>query len=55
MTLKEYLVDYASPHVKELGDALIDKEIANIPNEKVRALVEKHLKDIELGERDFRI
>ena len=55
MTLKEYLVDYASPKVKELGDELIAKEIFNIPNEKVRALVEKHLKDIELGERDFRI
>ncbi|PWM78266.1 MAG: [FeFe] hydrogenase H-cluster radical SAM maturase HydG [Phascolarctobacterium sp.] len=55
MTLKEYLVDYASPKVKELGDELIAKEIFNIPNEKVRALVEKHLKDIEQGERDFRI
>lgn len=55
MTLKEYLVDYASPHVKELGDELIAKEIYNIPNEKVRELVERHLKDIEEGERDFRI
>ena len=41
MTLKEYLVDYASPHVKELGDELIAKEIHNIPNEKVRELVER--------------
>ena len=55
MTLKEYLVDYASPHVKELGEELIAKEIHNIPNEKVRELVERHLKDIEEGERDFRI
>lgn len=55
MTLKEYLVDYASPHVKELGDELVAKEIHNIPNEKVRELVERHLKDIEEGERDFRI
>ena len=55
MTLKEYLVDYASPHVKELGDELIAKEIHNIPNEKVRELVKRHLKDIEEGERDFRI
>lgn len=55
MTLKEYLVDYASPHVKELGDELIAREIHNIPNEKVRELVERHLKDIEEGERDFRI
>ena len=55
MTLKEYLIDYASPHVKELGDELIAKEIHYIPNEKVRELVERHLKDIEEGERDFRI
>lgn len=55
MTLKEYLIDYASPHVKELGDKLIEKEIGNIPNLKVRELVERHLKEIEQGERDFRI
>lgn len=55
MTLKEYLMDYASGHVKELGNKLIAKEINNIPNLKMRELVEQHLKDIENGERDFRI
>ncbi len=55
MTLKEYLMDYASPETKVLGDALIEKEILTIPNEKVRSLVEENLKHIALdNRRDFR-
>lgn len=55
MTLKEYLMDYASPETKALGDALIEKEILTIPNEKVRSLVEENLKHIALdNRRDFR-
>lgn len=55
MTLKEYLVDYASPETKAIGDALIEKEILNVPNEKARAVVTEHLKAIENGAgRDFR-
>ena len=34
MTLKEYLVDYASPETRSVGEALIDKELTNIPKEK---------------------
>ena len=55
MTLKEYLTDYAKPHTKELGEKLIQNELANIPNPKVRELVIQHLTDIENGERDFRL
>ena len=55
MTLKEYLTDYAKPHTKELGEKLIQNELANIPNPKVRELVIQHLTDIEKGERDFRL
>lgn len=55
MTLKEYLVDYASPETKEIGDKLIEKELANIPNEKVRAKVIENLAAIENGTgNDFR-
>ncbi|MDY5845837.1 MAG: [FeFe] hydrogenase H-cluster radical SAM maturase HydG [Bariatricus sp.] len=55
MTLKEYLVDYASPETKAVGDAIIAKELATIPNEKVRAKVMEHLNDIESGKgNDFR-
>lgn len=55
MTLKEYLVDYASPVTRLIGDNLIQNELPKIPNEKIRAFVEKNLVKIENGERDFRV
>lgn len=54
MTLKEYLEDYARPETVKTGMALIQKELDNIPNPKVRAIVEEHLNDIHSGKRDFR-
>lgn len=55
MTLKEYLMDYASPETKALGDQLIQKEVLNVPNEKSRAIVEENLRLIEQNNRrDFR-
>ncbi|MCD7927501.1 MAG: [FeFe] hydrogenase H-cluster radical SAM maturase HydG [Oscillospiraceae bacterium] len=54
MTLKEYLVDYASPETRQVGEALIQKELANIPNQKVRDIVLQRLSLIETGQRDFR-
>lgn len=54
MTLKEYLEDYASPDTKQKGEALIAKEILNIPNEKVRAVAMEHLTELNEGKRDFR-
>ena len=54
MTLKEYLVDYASPATRELGLELIKKELCSIPREKVRDIVVERLGKIENGERDFR-
>lgn len=54
MTLKEYLIDYASPETRKVGEQLIEKELTHIPNEKVRGLVIDNLKSIELGKRDFR-
>ncbi len=53
MTLKEYLVDYASAATKELGQALIASELGSVPQEKVREIVQKHLGEIEKGKRDF--
>jgi 2-iminoacetate synthase len=55
MTLKEYLVDYASAPVREAGGRLIEKEITAIPKEKIREIVRRNLVNIENGERDFRI
>ncbi len=55
MTLKEYLMDYASPETKAIGDKLIAREALNVPNEKARATVLENLRLIEQNNRrDFR-
>lgn len=54
MTLKEYLVDYASPKTLALGNELIEKELLRIPREKTREIAARNLKEIENGKRDFR-
>lgn len=54
MTLKEYLVDYASPETRKMGEALIEKELDRIPREKTREIARRNLKEIEMGKRDFR-
>lgn len=54
MTLKEYLEDYAAPETRRIGDALILKELANVPKEQVREIVRERLSKIAAGERDFR-
>lgn len=54
MTLKEYLIDYASEDTKKIGEALINAELSNIPKEKVREICKDNLAKIEQGIRDFR-
>lgn len=54
ITLKEYLTDYASGETRAAGEALIQAELNNIPNEKVRKTAEEHLAKIAAGARDFR-
>ena len=54
MTLKEYLMDYASADTRRLGENLIEKSLADIPSEKVRDITARHLREIEEGKRDFR-
>ncbi|OXZ27794.1 [FeFe] hydrogenase H-cluster radical SAM maturase HydG [Finegoldia magna] len=54
LTLKEYLMDYASDQTKKKGEEIIQKELANIPNEKVREKTKEYLQEIENGNRDFR-
>lgn len=55
MTLKEFLVDYASEDTKKIGDQMILNELAKIPSHKVRETVLQHLKAIENGTgNDFR-
>ena len=55
MTLTEYLVDYASEETKEIGFELVEKELNNIPKEKVKAIAAKNIEDIKASNRrDFR-
>ena len=54
MTLKEFLMDYASPETRKIGEELIQSELVNIPRERTREIVVERLAKIENGERDFR-
>lgn len=54
LTLAEYLEDYASPHTRDLGRALIERELIRIPGDKVRERARSYLAGIARGERDFR-
>lgn len=54
MTLKEYLQDYASEDTIKAGEKLINDELNNIPNEKVKKIVIDRLEKIQDGIRDFR-
>ena len=54
MTLKEYLIDYASEDTRKKGEALIEKQLDIISNENVRKKAVENLEKIGKGERDFR-
>jgi 2-iminoacetate synthase len=54
MTLKEYLVDYASPETRAAGEALIERCLNDIPLERTREITVRHLNEIEAGAHDFR-
>lgn len=54
LTLKEYLLDYASPDTKAAGDELICREIEKIENEALRASLKRDIASLEAGKRDLR-
>ena len=54
LTLKEYLLDYASEETRTLGEALISEEIHKITNPKVKEKTIQNLEEIKQGKRDFR-
>ncbi len=54
ITLKEYLEDYAGPETKAVGEKLIERELSELENPKVKEVLMNNLKSIEAGERDFR-
>lgn len=51
-TLKEYLLDYASPETREAGEAVIAKVLAEIGDPKTREFLNQALQRLENGERD---
>ncbi|MBQ5559702.1 MAG: [Lachnospiraceae bacterium] len=54
MTLKEYLIDYASEDTRKIGEELIEKELEKITNPKVKKTAKDYIAQMENGERDFR-
>lgn len=53
MTLAEYTLDYGDDNFKQKAYATIEREIPNIANEKVRALVKENIEKIKQGQRDL--
>lgn len=54
MTLREYLEDYADEKTKDLGIALIEKELEKITNPVVKEKATNYMEEIVAGKRDFR-
>ena len=55
MTLQEFLLDYSDETSRLKGEKLIQNELLNIPNLKMRSLITSHLEKIKQGNRDFRV
>ncbi len=53
LTFKEYLMDYASPETRAIGEKAIEKQLEKITDPKVKQLTINELKKIELGTRDL--
>ena len=53
LTLKEYLLDYASPEVNKLGEEIINKYIKQIPDLERQKETQKRLGRLRRGERDL--
>lgn len=54
ITLKEYLMDYASEETRTLGEKMIAKELDKVTNPRVKERAAQNLVDINEGKRDFR-
>lgn len=53
LTFMEYLEDYATPETREIGLALVEKELAQLTDEPAREQVEERLNRVRDGERDL--
>ena len=55
MTLAEYLADYATEDTRRVGYELIERELGNIPKDKVREIAAQNVEAIKnSNSRDFR-
>ena len=55
MTLSEYLEDYASPETKEVGYAMVERELERVPHDNVRRIARENIEAIRNSDRrDFR-
>ena len=55
LTLKEYLLDYASEETKIAGEKAIEKYLDKLEEEKTKEFVLEALNRMEKGERDIRV
>jgi len=53
LTFKEYLIDYADPETKAVGEQRIQEALATIPKGGIRDLTTQRLYDIGCGRRDL--
>lgn len=53
LTFQEYLLDYARPETKIIGEKLIQKELESLPNDIIKKQVLQLLHRIKNGERDL--
>lgn len=53
LTFKEYLMDYASPETREIGDRTIQEHLEMIPDPEIKQMTINELKKIEEGTRDL--
>lgn len=53
LTFKEYLMDYASPETRRIGEKAIQEHLEMIPNPQVKQATADELKKIETGCRDL--
>ena len=55
LTFKEYLVDYASPKTKELGEEVIKKHLALFEGSPLHGKLLDMIERTEKGEHDLRL
>jgi 2-iminoacetate synthase len=53
LTFKEYLLDYASPATREVGERTLQEHLAQLAPETLRHEAERRLRQLEEGQRDL--